>query len=435
MAVRNLIRRIGFWSVDALKGGNIKSHYQDVVQIMENPFSENTVNRRKKLLSELLEHTVRTVPFYSQYEQFDFKTLPIIRKDLIQNNFESFKSNKFKTKKLYEVSTSGSTGVPFLLFIDQNKRSRNIADTLFFFENVGYNIGDRLYYLRLWKGERKSELNRILQNIVKVDISKMTDEFINNLLSELRKDKSSKHFIGIASSFETLCKFLDKNNAENLNFNIKSFIANSEALNDYTKTSIKKYFNAPIVSRYSNEEQGIIAQQKSNNNEIFQINWASYIVEIFHMKKDIPAKPGEMGRIIVTDLFNYSMPLIRYDTGDIGIMELNDKEQVLTKIEGRKMDLIYDTNGDLISSYSVYPVLHKYNHLIKQYQFIQIGQKEYFIKLNLHQEFNYDEELIKNFKAILGVDAEVSIEYVNEIPALSSGKRKKVMNTYHLKEN
>ena len=435
MAVNNFIRGIGFWTIDTIKGGHIRRHYLDVVQIMKNPFSGKAVNRRKKLLDELLEHTARTVPFYSKYEQVVFKMLPIIQKDLVQNNFDSFKSNTFRTKELYKVTTSGSTGIPFLLLINQNKRSRNIADTLFYFNNVGYNIGDRLYYLRLWKGERKSELNRLLQNIVKVDISKMTDGFVNDLLNELRKDNSSKCIIAIASSLETLCKYLDKNNIKSLDVNIKSFIANSEALNDYTKKSIEKYFNAPIVSRYSNEEQGIIAQQKSNNNEYFQINWASYIVEIFHMEKDIPAKPGEMGRIIVTDLFNYSMPLIRYDTGDIGTMELIDKEHVLTKIEGRKMDLIYDTNGDLISSYSVYPVLHKYNHLIKQYQFIQIGQKEYLIKLNLHQEFNYGENLIKNFEAILGADSEISIEYVNEIPALSSGKRKKVMNTCHLKEN
>lgn len=402
---------------------------------MENPFSANAVNRRNKLLIELLEHTVRTVPFYSKYEHVDFKMFPIIQKDLIQNNFESFRSRKFITKKVIKVTTSGSTGVPFLLFIDQNKRKRNVADTLFFFKNVGYDIGDRLYYLRLWKGESKSKVNRILQNIVKVDISRMTDEFMDNLLVELRNDRSSKYFIGIASSFETLCKYLDRTNTQNLNFNIKSIIANSEALNDYTKISIKKIFNAPIVSRYSNEEQGIIAQQKPNDDDYFQINWASYVVEIFKMEEDIPAEPGETGRIIVTDLFNYSMPLIRYDTGDIGTMELVRDTYVLTKVEGRKMDLIYDSNENLISSYSIYPVLHKYYHLIKQYQFIQIGRKEYLIKLNVDQEFKFGEDLINGFKAILGVDAEINIEYVNEIPALSSGKRKKVVNTYHLKEN
>ncbi|MDX1362871.1 phenylacetate--CoA ligase family protein [Arenibacter latericius] len=429
MRIASTIRNVGFWTIDTIKGGNIKKHYQDILHVMDDPFSKKSTENRNNLLDKLLEHSTKTVPFYSPYKQVNFKKLPIISKDLILNNFDDFKSNKFKANELHKVSTSGSTGIPFLLFIDQNKRNRNIADTLFFFKKVGYNIGDRLYYFRLWNGERKSELRRILQNIVKVNISKMTDDFVKDLLNELRKDHSSKCVIAIASSLETLCKYIDKNNLKNINVNIKSFIANSEALSDYTKESIEKHFNATIVSRYSNEEQGIIAQQKPDNNNYFQINWASYFVEIIHMDEDIPTKLGEMGRIVVTDLFNYSMPLIRYDTGDIGVMELINNEPVLTKVEGRKMDLIYDATGDLISSYSVYPVMDEYNHLIKQYQFIQIGKKEYLIKLNIDQEFTHKEKLIKKFKDILGSDAEITIELVNEIPELSSGKRKKVMNT------
>ena len=435
MAIGNSIRRTGFWTIDSLKGGATKKHYRAINQIMANPNSETNVARRSAILNDLLDHATKTVPFYSKYRQEYFDVFPVVQKNMIVNNFDDFKSNRFQTKELYKVTTSGSTGIPFFLFINQNKKNRNSADTLFFLKNVGYNIGDRLYFLRLWKGERKNTLSKLLQNIVKVDISKMTDDFIDNLLNDLRADKSSKYCIGIASSLETLCNYLDKTHSKGLNLNIKSFIANSEALNRYTKKSIEKYFNAPIVSRYSNEEQGIIAQQEINGNETFRINWASYIVEIFNMEKDIPAKLGETGRIVVTDLFNYSMPLIRYDTGDVGSMKLAGKELVLAKVEGRKMDLIYDTKGELISSYSIYPIMHLYYNQLKQYQFIQIGQKKYLIKLNVHDKFHSGTDLINAFKSILGKDAQITIEFVNDIPILSSGKRKKVMNTFKVKTN
>jgi phenylacetate-CoA ligase len=431
MAIGNIIRRTGFWTIDFLKGGRLRKHYQDISTILENPFSSKSTKRREEMLVELLLHSVETVPFYSKYRKKHFDVFPVVQKDVIKNNFDGFKSNTFQPNELHKVTTSGSTGIPFFLFINQNKRNRNIADTLFFFKNVGYNIGDRLYFLRLWKGERKSALNRLLQNIVKVDISKMTDDFIDNLLNDLRTDKSSKYFIGIASSLETLCNYLDKTHSKRLNLNIKSFIANSEALNTYTKKAIEKYFNAPIVSRYSNEEQGIIAQQVINGDTTFRINWASYIVEIFNIEKDIPAKLGETGRIVVTDLFNYSMPLIRYDTGDIGIMKFDGKELVLDKVEGRKMDLIYDTKGELISSYSIYPIMNQYYNQLIQYQFIQIGQKKYLIKLNVHDKFHNGTDLINAFKSILGKEAQITLEYVNDIPILSSGKRKKVMNTFN----
>ena len=135
---------------------------------------------------------------------------------------------------------------------------------------------------------------------------------------------------------------------------------------------------------------------------------------------------------MVTDLFNYAMPIIRYDTGDIakccfnseGIMEFE-------RIEGRKMDIIYDSKGEVISSYVVYTKVFKYYHLLKQYQFIQHGKKEYEVKLNLQGTvFDYEDELITNIKSDFGDDANVKITYVNEIPPLSSGKRRKVINNY-----
>jgi phenylacetate-CoA ligase len=431
MNIANKIRKIGFWSIDFIKGGKIRKHYQDIYQIMENPFSEETLLKKNIILDKLLKHATTNVQFYYKYQNVSFNEFPVIKKNLILDSFDNFKSKIFLDQPLFKITTSGSTGVPFFIFINQNKRNRNIADTLYFFNKVGYSIGARLYYFRLWKGEAKGAIGRVVQNIVKVDVSRMTDEFIHDLLLKIKNDNSPKCFLGIASSFETFCNYLDKHNTTGtLNVNSISFIANSEALTPYTKKSIEKHFNVPIVSRYSNEEQGIIAQQELNSNECFKINWASYIVEIFEMEKDVPLNLGETGRIIVTDLFNYSMPLIRYDTGDIGVMNIVGDDHVLTTVEGRKMDLIYDTKGNLISSYSIYPKMHKYYDQMNQYQFVQTGEKEYLIKLNMKEEFKQGDDLINSFKLILGADAKIKIKYVIEIPPLSSGKRKKVMSTY-----
>ena len=63
---------------------------------------------------------------------------------------------------------------------------------------------------------------------------------------------------------------------------------------------------------------------------------------------------GELARIVVTDLFNYAMPLIRYDTGDLAVVEKHEKYgKVITSIEGRRTDFIYNTSGDVLSPYSV----------------------------------------------------------------------------------
>lgn len=214
--------------------------------------------------------------------------------------------------------------------------------------------------------------------------------------------------------------------------NINSAIANSEYLNPYTKNTLGKHLNTKVLSRYSSEEVGIIAHQTIDSPNSFIINHASYHVELLSLENDEPVAPGEFGRIVVTDLFNYAMPIIRYDTGDIAKHILNDNGVMgFEEIEGRKMDLIFDTKGDIISSFVVYTKFYNYYHLLKQYQFIQQGEKNYEVKLNLKTEsFDFENELIESIKSEFGEDAKIIVTYVDEIPPLASGKRRKVVNNY-----
>ena len=151
------------------------------------------------------------------------------------------------------------------------------------------------------------------------------------------------------------------------------------------------------------------------------------------MDKDEPAEPGKFVRIVVTDLYNYAMPLLRYDTVDIASYKLDDDGvMTLHKVEGRRMDVIYDTNGNIISSFITHAIFSKYYGNLKQYQFIQQDRKTYELKLNVDGgTFNYETELIDEVKRQFGNDAEVIISYVDEIPTLASGKRRKVVNNYN----
>jgi phenylacetate-CoA ligase len=144
-------------------------------------------------------------------------------------------------------------------------------------------------------------------------------------------------------------------------------------------------------------------------------------------------KNGMSGRIVITDYFNKAMPLIRYDTGDIGIVNIDEEsyELVLKKVEGRKMDMVFNTSGNLVSSFTITNNMWFYPE-IKQYQFIQLTLESYKFKLNTDQRFNREAELINEFKKHFGSDADITIEYVHEIPLLNSGKRRKVINEHYV---
>jgi phenylacetate-CoA ligase len=431
----NSLRHKAFWLMDGLKGGKINNNLNEVKQGVEQPNSEHTRQRRAKYLKQLLSHASTTTEFYNDFKNTKhLEDYPVIRKTVIQDNFDAFRSSSFINANNYKVSTSGSTGVPFFLFQDKGKRQRNHADVIYFAGEGGYKIGNRLYELEVWRSHnKKGKIKSLLQNIVQFDISRLTDERIEQFLGLLKSGtRCKKSMLGFASAYEMIAQYLDKKNITLSDLGLIAAIANSEYLNPYTKSTLGKRLNTLVLSRYSSEEIGIIAQQtiKSPNN--FVLNHASYHIELLNFDNDSPVMPGEFGRIVVTDLFNYAMPIIRYDTGDIA-QRGQTPEGIMTfeHIEGRKMDLIYDTNGNVISSFVVYTKFYKYYQLLKQYQFIQQGQKDYEIKLNLQGDsFAFENELIADVKSDFGADANVYITYVDEIPALASGKRRKVVNNY-----
>jgi phenylacetate-CoA ligase len=216
-------------------------------------------------------------------------------------------------------------------------------------------------------------------------------------------------------------------------FNINTIIGYGEAFPENAHKKLKEVFNCNIVSLYSNQENGMLAQECAENKE-FHINSASYHVEILKIDSDDPVSVGELGRIVVTDLFNHATPLIRYDTGDVGIWkkaaECGWYSQVLSYVQGQKTDVILDTNGNKKSPHAVSVLMGPFDKLL-QYQFIQEGAKQYVLRLNGAEEHYDDATFVDLYKDLLGEDAEIVIEHTNEIPVLASGKRKEVVNNYN----
>ncbi|WP_103865531.1 CoF synthetase [Aquimarina sp. I32.4] len=428
MKISEIVRNKAFWCLDVLTGGKKRHHYNDIKFIVENPTSQKSIDLKNRNLQNLLEHAISTTQYYQKYNTGNLiEDFPVINKNIIRDNFENFRSKKYMNLPKYTVSTSGSTGTPFKVYQDKRKRIRSVADTIFFSEMAGFKLGYKLTYFRLWNAfEKKGKFTQWVQNLVPVDVFELSKKGeIQNTLNILSKSNSSNSWLGYASAYEEICKYLDKNKSLPVANTLRSAIAISERLNDYTKQAMYTHFNVKVVSRYSNVENGIIAQQLLEK-DFFRINEASYFVEVLELDADTPVENGKLGRIVITDLFNYCMPMIRYDTGDIGVKNTIDSKIVLSTIEGRKIDVIYDTKGDIITINLVL-LVNKYS-MIKQCQLIQKSVGKYQLKLNTEKEFMNEEELLSEFKVYLGEDANISVEYVDEIPLLASGKRRVMVN-------
>ncbi len=436
------LRKLAFWSVDMLKGGDIRKHFYEIKQVQNNPSSEKSIKIRNNNLSNILEHAVRSVPFYYdiQVPSPDLAEFPVIDKQTVRYKFEQFKSFDFKNKHNHEVMTSGSTGNPFKIMHDSNKRLRNTADTLFFAQRGGYQIGSRLFYLRLWdKQYKKNRLLSAVQNIAMYSVDDLTDNNVGKMVDELETNKSSQSILAYSSALDTVCNYLARNGKDKVDAKMDSVIAIAESLQDETREKVHKYLGTRPISRYSNSENGILAQEELPNGitKRFEINWASYFIEILGLDNNKPVELGNPGRIVITDLFNYAMPLIRYDTGDVGVMEQDQEDGKLffSRIDGRKMDMFTNTKGEYISSHIIHHILQFPG--IEQFQFVEEENGEYLIKLKVSEAFdkNVEEEGIRNkYMEYFGEDAMIKILYVDEIPLLKSGKRKLVINNNILKK-
>lgn len=418
-------RDLLFIGKDALNGFKIHRHIKEIGKSLKTGENAHKVK-------QILEYSTENVPFYKKLNIKKFRDLPVVDKMMIKSNINDFISYKYKGKKLIRITTSGSTGTPFTVYQNKNKKLRNLADTLAFERNAGYRLGDRMLYVKIWAKEKMSHpLIYWVQNMIPIDAIKLDDNQISNILNDIKRNKNKTHcVIGYVSALEQVIRFCDKNNIADLEAKFSTVITMSESLDTGTKDKLGELFKCPVVARYSNLENGILAQQLPDGGNSFVFNSASYFIEILDLNNNTPLKEGEKGRIVITDLYNYAMPMLRYDTGDIGSIEHGSNGVFLLKtVEGRKLDVLFDSKGNIVSSYIMYKNMWKYPEIM-QYQLIQTGQKDYLFKINCNRPFEKEEQLTSEFKEYLGSDSNFKIEYVDEIVLLDSGKRRKTVNLY-----
>ena len=425
------LRQKTYWILDSMKGSPIGKQLSDIDNIMSANDAKEKDVRINGYVKDILKYATLHVPFYRSFEgRKRLEDFPVVNKNIIRDNEAQFLSDEFEKSQLVVRETSGSTGMPFTVYQDATKRHRATADTLWFSKQAHYELGSRLYFSRVWdRKTTRSKMECLRQNWVMHDASSLSDEAIAKFLKQLEQDNSTKNVIIFASSLTAIAKYVERSGIKP-QAKMASFITISESLPLWTKETIERQFDAPVFSRYSNEELGIMAQQIEGSTD-FLVNTASFYFELMAMDSDTTVADGEEGRIVVTDLFNHAMPLIRYDTGDIAVREPGCKRLIFEKVGGRRVDYIFDTKDKLVSPYVINTPMHEFLE-IQQYQFIQEGKKEYTMLLNMKEgySFNREGDMLTMLKSYLGEDANIGVRYVDEIPVLKSGKRKQVVNNY-----
>lgn len=429
--------RAKFWIDDYLKGSPIGKPYNEVKYIQEHSYEEG-LPIREKALHNLMDFAREHSAYYKNIKGYDLKSYPIMNKATLLEHYDEIKVAPAEIPgqqgEVHIQTTSGSTGTPFKIPQDTQKRQRRIAELKYFGKIVGFRTHDKLIHLRTWNRWQQKTAKQIKsENIIPFDIAIMDDASLKRLC-ELAVSEKAVCLRGYASSLGKVAEYAD---GKGYQFpHLKIAIAGAEALQDDTRALYKRVMKSEIISQYANEECGIMAQERTptkDSDNCMYWNYSGYYFEVLKFDSDEPAEYGELGRIVITDLHNYAFPLIRYDNGDTAVLlppdEYSNGYPILGKLYGRRFDITYSTTGAAISPLTYGRIL-KHFDTISQWQFVQEGEKEYKLKVVMRSDDLNLENIVEQLKEYIGKDATVSIEKVSDIPVLASGKRKPCVNNW-----
>ena len=424
------LRWYGFWTVDRLqKGGITRKYYEEIRE----SFREGTsVEKTQEKLQKLIAHAVKTTEFYKDFdENTPLEQLPVVNKDIFRSNYEAMTSAAYRDAKDNRIMcTSGSTGTPLSMIQNRDKIDHNTAASIFLGAVGGFYIGMKEAFIRVWVNNvKKSRLQLLAENLIMVDSSSMDDEALGKIFSMIEK-KKVKCLVGYSSALGELSRYISRYQIDTSKCRVRSILPISEAMPVSVRKALKEQFRCPVRAWYSNEENGIMGIQNPDG-EGYHIDTESYYYEILKLDSDEPAQPGELGRIVITDLYNYAFPILRYDNGDLAIARKKEKngryKLYLTELYGRRSDMIYDCDGNALTPYIITNNLWDVEG-VAQFRFIQEDVTKYTLWLNGDREKMNVDNIRERILPYLGDRAELRVEFVDEIPVLNSGKRKYIEN-------
>lgn len=426
MQIGEVLRRVVFNGLDAVKGGKLKK----LKEVNKREIVEGvTEDYRERRVQALLEYAKCHSPYYRENPQW--KTLsdfPVLTKgDFIENYDKILVDNSGEQGNLYRLSTSGSTGTPFTVLCDGDKMNRVNMNFISCMELNDFRMGMKRGEFRAWiKGKNTISMWKSFKNnLIMVDISNMGEEALEKICRDIEK-KKIQVLVSYSSALVALSQYLKKTERDISKWKVEMIFSMGEALPDGTYDLLKEIFGFSPVRSYGNNENGFIAIQLDEEKE-YTIDLYNFYTEILKMDSDEPAEPGELGRIVVTDYYNKTFPMIRYDTGDTGKMRIykDEKGRVHGKfleIYGRRGSLMYNCQGEPLSIHVFMNILLNFEGVVYQAKCIQWEKKKYELLINADREKLKIEEVLAAYRKYLGEEAQIQVTYVEEIPVQSSGK-------------
>lgn len=401
--------------------------------------------QRVRLAEQLLHAYKHTVFYRDRLDQAglrpsDFhdpsclKTIPILTKLDIQQHMEKMLADSVPPKLRAKNQTGGSTGMPVQFYVDLERFDSRMASTARHDSWAGYRPGDWCAYLwgarldlisnaRLWDRVR----NRLLYRRIELNTSGISSQDWEIFVSAIRQKKPGI-MLAYAQSAVLFAKHVLQNNINDLRFH--SMITTSEVLFPEQRQLLEDTFHGKVFNRYGSREVSVIASECDQHTGL-HVNADALLVEI----EDDPSTPAPDGKILITDLLNRSMPLIRYEIGDAGRWAAQPCScgrglPLLQRLQGRLTDFLVMPDGRQISGVALLTWVFADIGELQHVQIIQDAVDEVRLKIVPGRSYDptVEQRLRDRLKNYLQAAVRVSVELCDEVEISASGKRRFVIN-------
>ena len=194
---------------------------------------------------------------------------------------------------------------------------------------------------------------------------------------------------------------------------LKCVITTAEVLDTGTRSLLQKVFSAPVSDFYGLTEMGLVAWQASGASH-YIVGRNSILTELIPLDE----RSGRC-RLLMTNLDLFAAPLIRYETGDIAIIENGE----ITAFEGRELDVLTNSDGERVSPYRVTTGMQKLDGL-RRFKLVETAAATYLLQIEADPACR--ESISRNASAILeellGKDIELDIQFTDRL--VPEGTRK-----------
>ncbi|MCD4664980.1 MAG: hypothetical protein K8R68_06880 [Bacteroidales bacterium] len=424
-----------------VRGNDYKNEYLEIKRTID---THKLLEFKKNHLKKLLLHAYKHVPYYHrtlknvgviQNDKVDlsnFCKIPVLTKGMLRN--QEIISDDYLTRRWYYNYSGGSTGEP-TKFIQDNyyKKWKNATSMYYYNDMIGIDEKN-IKKVILWGSERdtfkgsiglKGKIGTWLTNTLLLNSFKMAEDDMEKYATIINSYEPDL-IRGYAGSLYELSQYAERKNIEI--HTPRVIVSSAETLTEEMRVKIEDIFGTKLHDFYGSRETASLAGEcKCGLMHIFEFN--NYI-EVLDPQNE-PVGEGKEGRIIVTNLHNFSMPFVRYELGDTAVCgpkkcRCGNVLPTLKKINGRIEEQFTKKDGSIVIGYFFVHlmgvVLNK--GLIDKFQVIQ---KEYDkIEIRVIADGILPEVERKNvenkIKLQMGKDCKIMWSYVNDIPKTRSGK-------------